>query len=622
MSETPPRATLSSEGQALVAYLDRRDWRLEDALDEKALRALLADAPLVTVMEVGGVSRDEARALTPADLYRLWLEVSSPDRGPRYAAWFNLGVELSARGALDEAALAYQNAVAEKPDLHVAAVNLGLVLESQGKHAAALAVWEQALQPVEARTALLNHQGRLLETLDRFEEAETLLYKSLLLDPHQHDAYTHWLHLRLKMCAWPVFGPPLPGRSVGEMIQGAGGLSVLSLFDDNARINEWVESWLVRKMPQPCEQLAPPEGYAHDKIRIGYLSSDYCLHPISMLMVEVLERHDRSSFEIIGYCSSPEDGSGLRQRILAAFDRVERVRDLSDEALARRIRADEIDILVDLNGLTEGTRLGALRWRPAPVQVTYLGYVGSMPIPELDYAIADRYVVPEALAHDFYPQPLYMPRVYQANDTQAEIGPEETRADVGLPEDRFIYCCFSNTYKITEEIFEAWMSILRRVENSVLWVLARNPWAQASMRRHAEARGVDPARLIFAAPTGPAQYLSRLRLADLFLDTYPYNSGTTASDALRMGLPMVTLAGRTFSSRMAGSLLHQVGLGACVAETLDDYINIAARLGASPAAYRPVRESLAGDIWRRTLGDTAAFVHDLEEQFRRIRKAP
>lgn len=604
------------------AYLDRFDWNISSAAEEHAFRALLCRCSFLTVMDLVEYSRAHGKSLRAGAIYRLWLEEVPAGTNGIYAAWFNLGVELANGGDGDNAEKAYYNALALRPDLYGAAVNLGLLQENQGKPDAALQVWATALQPDEGRIALLNHRGRLLEMQGRLKEAEGELFRSLLTDPHQFDAYSHWLHIRLKMCAWPVFGSGIPGLSDEDMLQGATGLSILALFDDNKLTNQWVASWLERRLPKPPARLSPETGYRHDKIRIGYLSSDYNLHPISMLTAELFELHDRSRFKVYGYCSSRDDGSYLRQRVLSAFDKVTVISRMSDEQAAQAIRDDEIDILVDLNGLTEGTRMGVVRWRPAPVQMTYLGFVGSLPVPELDYVIADHFVAPPELTADFHPKPLYMPHCYQVNDSKTPIGSAETRAALGLPDDKFIFCCFSNTYKITAEIFDCWMQILARVDNSVLWVLARNEWARENMLRRADHYGVARDRVIFASPTSPQQYLARMPLADVFLDTYPYNSGTTASDALRMGLPILTLSGKTFSSRMAGSLLKAVGAEDGIAASYDEYVEIGVELGNNPERYGKFRASLAGDAWMRSLGDTPTFVRDYENLLQSIVVTP
>jgi predicted O-linked N-acetylglucosamine transferase (SPINDLY family) len=291
---------------------------------------------------------------------------------------------------------------------------------------------------------------------------------------------------------------------------------------------------------------------------------------------------------------------------------------MSDEQLAHTIRQDEIDILIDLNGITQGTRLAALRWRPAPVQVTYLGYIGAIPLPDLDYMVADEFVIPKDRAHLYHPAPLYLPGSYQVNDSKLPIGAPMSRAELGLPDDKFVFCCFSNNYKITEEIFGAWVEILKRTDNSVLWVMADNEWSRGNMAARMAAAGIDLQRLIFAGRVDPAQYLSQLRCANLFLDTFPYNAGTTASDALRMGLPIVTYSGQSFVGRMAGSLLHALGMDRGITHTIPDYINRAVELASDADLYKDYRSALDQGAWTEILGNTEKVTANMEDLYRSI----
>lgn len=562
-----------------------------------------------------------AAPATGIGAYRAWL-AANPDSPQRFAAWFNLGVLLMQAAERAAAIIAYRQALALKPDLYQAAVNLGVALELDGRAEEALALWQGALQPDDARVALLNHRGRVLESLKRYGEAERELHASLLLRPDQPDVVQHWSHLRQKGCLWPVHGANLPGLDAEALPLRCGPLGALALTDDPALQRRIGEAWIARKVPAAPVRLAPARGYAHDRIRIGYLSSDFCRHAMGFLIVELLERHDRSRFEVFGYCSTRDDGSDLRRRILGALDHHVPIGALDEEAAARRIRADEIDILVDLNGLTHGARLGALRWKPAPVQATYLGYVGPVPLPELDWMICDGVTVPAEQAAHYAPRPLPLDGLYQANDGRPPSLPVLTRATEGLPQDALVLCCFNNFYKVTPPVFGAWMEILRRVPRSMLWLTEDNATGIASLRRHAAEAGVAPARLHFASRCEPAHYMARLGLADVFLDTFPYNAGTVASDALRMGLPIVTLAGRSFASRMATSLLTAIGLTDGIARTVEDYVAKAVAL-ADPARLAAARGMLAGgEAWLRSVGDTDAFARRMERAFERILLRP
>ena len=613
---------LPANFQQMRELIEQKNWVVAFAAEDPMYRPLMQTLSFMDIQELVIAAKSIGRTDAVVPLYSSWIDVNGQTSPQVYAVWFNLGVELSTAGDVDNAITAYRNALVLKPDCYQASINLGLQLETKGLTDAAIDIWSQALQPDDARTMLLNHRGRVLENLKRLKEAEDLLFTSLLTKPDQSDVIHHWLYLRQKMCAWPVFGDPIPGMPKEELANRMGPLSLLALVDDLAFQDRFVVEWLDRKAPPAQPRLSPEDGYAHQRLRIGYMSSDYCNHPISFLMAELFERHDRSKFDVYGYCCSPEDGSDTRRRVIAGFDHFTRIGGLDDRHLAHKIREDEIDILVDLNGLTANTRMFALRWRPAPVQVTYLGYIGPIPLPELDYILCDDFAIPPDQAKSYRPTPLYIPGLYQVNDTKLPVNPIPPRAAARLPEDRFVFCCFSNNYKITEEIFEAWMTILERVDNAVMWLLADNVWAHDNMVSRAKAHGIDPARLIFTDRVPPPEYLARLALADLFLDTFPYNAGTTASDALRMGLPVVTLMGKTFAARMAGDLLHSIGLEWGITTSLDDYVEKAVEAATNPVKYREIRQAVGGDAWRRTVGNIEVFMPRLEEVYQRIAKRP
>ncbi len=610
-----------------MAELRRQAWRLAgrhaptDGLAIEAdrdLRRCLAEmniADLVEMVDTLKIKDGDTRSIT---LYRCWIAQS--DHKPRqlFPAWYNLGVQLVAAGATSEARAAFETALVHKSDLAAAAINAGLCREEMADFEGALGVWGKALQSDEDRTTLLNHRGRLFEKLKQYDEAERAFECSLLTDPTQTDVIHHWAGVKTKACSWPLFGE-VPGLDRDFVLTATGALSVLALTDDSALQDRANEAWIARKMaPRGIPRLSPSSGYAHGKLRIGYMSSDFCLHPMAYLVADLFEQHDRNAFTIYGYCSTKDDDSDVRRRVLASFDHVTSILDMTDEEAARAIRADEIDILVDLNGMTLGTRLPVLQWRPAPVQMTYLGYNGPIPLPELDYIVADRYVIPPSLAVRHRPAPLYLTSCYQANDRFLPVATGETRAAAGLPEGVFVFCCFSNSYKVTEEMFAAWIAILRRTENTILWLYADSEAAQRNLTRRFAQAGLPESRLVFAARNHPEVYRARLALADLFLDTFPYNAGTTASDALRVGLPVVTLAGRSFISRMAASLLHAVGLDEGVVHTLDAYVELAIDLARDPLRYRVFREAVSGDAWARTLGDTPAFTRDYEAALKRV----
>ena len=579
-------------------------------------RAAAALSPLGAIELSGGAAPEDAELLL-----RLWLARHGEEPGA-FGAWFNLGALLTARGDRAEAAEAFAAALRRRPDLHAASVNLGLALEAAGERERAIEAWRRALPPPELRQALHNHLGRALEDAGRLAEGSEELRASLLLAPDQPDVQQHWLHMRQRMAAWPVLDPAMPGLPEAVQAMNVGPLGALALHEDPAAQREVAAAWLARKVAPAPLRLAPERGHAGEgaRIRLGYLSSDFCRHAVSLLMAGVFERHDRTAFEVFGYDTAPgDDGSEVRARVLAALDHHRPVAPLTDEAAARRILADRIDILIDLNGLTRGARPGILRWKPAPVQATYLGYIGSVPLPELDWLLCDAVSIPEEEAAHYAPRPLPIEGCYQANDDRVPELPPVSREGEGLPEAGVVLACFSHHYKITPAVFAAWAEVARRVPGSVLWLLDGGPESRANLGAHWAAAGLDPGRLRFAPRAEPARYLARLGLADVFLDTWPCNAGAAASDALRMGVPIVTLAGRAFAGRMAASLLASVGLAEpCVARDAEGYVRRAVALAGDGRRRAMMRAHLVGGAWARTLGDTEGFTRRFEAALRRI----
>lgn len=554
-------------------------------------------------------------------LYDFWLGAHGTEP-VACAAWFNLGVARMKAGNPGSAVDAYRAALRLKPDMTEAAINLGSALEASGQTEAALGAWRAALPPAALRRTLHNQLGRTLENQGRLGAAADELRASLLISPHQEDVQQHLLHIRQRITAWPVTALDVPGLTEAEAAFHCGPLAALALYDDPKLQAASAADWIARKAPPAPAHLAPKQGYDHDRIRIGYLSTDFCRHAMSFLIVELLELHDRTRFEIYGYDASPEDGSAIRARVIGALDHHIPIHNLSDEAAARAILADEIDILIDLNGLTKGARLGILRWKPAPVAMTYLGYIGPIPLPELDYILCDEVTVPQSMESAYQPQPLRIAGCYQANDSHAPTLPPVSRASEGLPEGAFVYTCVSHHYKLTAAMWEGWCRIVAATENSVLWLIDDNPESRAALTTRWQAAGLGADRLIFAPRVDPDRYRARLALADLFLDTHPYNAGTIASDALRMGLPMVTLQGKAFAARMASSLLTAVGLTECITQSQGEYEARAIMLCQNRTALNWMKAHLSADTWARTLGDAADFTRRFEAALKKALRRP
>lgn len=563
-------------------------------------------------------ARLESAALSPlaAVLYQTWLSRTVSPYA--HAVNFNLGSTLTNLGDLAGAEAAYRRALTMAPTFAQPRLNLGLLFERAGQVDAAMAEWnwivsncprDEATKPLIQLA--LNHLGRVMEARKQFPDADGYLTQSLLLEPNQPDVLHHWVFLRQKQCLWPVYAD-VPGVSKESMREATSALAMLSISDDPQEqlhaAQQFVEIKLAKKLPHLTEHKA----YGHRKLRIAYCSSDFCLHPVSLLTVQMFELHNRELFEVYGYCWSPEDGSAVRQRVKAAMDHFFTIHQMTDEEAARLIRSNEIDILIDLQGQTSGARANILAYRPAPIQITYLGLPATTGFPFIDYVIADEFLVPPAEAQYYSEKPLYMPHIYQVSDRKRQQGPKPTRASCGLPEQGFVFCSFNNSYKYTPEVFDVWLSLLRKVPGSVLWLLADNPWAESNLRKVAESKGFTPDRLVFATRVSPENYLARYLVADLFLDTFPFNAGTTANDCLWMGCPLVTMTGRSFGARMAGALLTAAGLPELITYNLADYEAAALRLANDPARCAQLRATLEAVREHGVLFDTPKFVSDLE----------
>ena len=594
---------------------------LDESFEQCVLKAWRGDLDLAAVMECA--SKVEAVGGRPlaAVLYQTWL---SRTRSPlAHIANFNLGAMLGAEGDIAGAEAAYRAAIALAPNFVHPRLNLGSTLERAGKVDEALAEWRWVVQHVSLAQPenkplvlmALNQLGRVLEIQKQFYEATYFLTRSLTIDPDQVDVAHHLISLRQKQCAWPVYAK-VPRVSQTFLEESTSALSMLSVSDDPAEQLAAARRYVSKKLLSGLPVLTNPKGYKHARIRVGYCSSDFSNHPVSMLTVGLFELHDRKQFEVYGYCWSPEDGSALRQRVIGAMDHFTRIDQMSDDEAAQRIRADEIDILIDLQGQTAGARANILGYRPAPIQITYLGLPATTGLPSIDYVIADRFLIPEDEAQHYSEKPLYMPDVYQVSDRKRLIGAKPSRESCGLPAGAFVFCSFNNNYKFTPEVFDIWMRILRRVPNSVLWLLADNQWAQDNLTLEALARGVDSSRLIFAPRVSPENYLARYQAADLFLDSFPFNAGTTANDALWLGLPVLTCTGRCFASRMAGALLTSAGLPELITYNFTDYEEKAVWLANNPGECARLSAKLADVRENGVLFDTPRFVKNLESRLK------
>jgi predicted O-linked N-acetylglucosamine transferase (SPINDLY family) len=570
-----------------------------------------------------GQAEQLQKAGRPADaarLYETW--IAANDSPAKCVALFNWGVLLAAMGELDRADAAYREAFAQNPKLHQARINAGLVAERKHNEAEALKLWLDvaaaatgAEAPPDAlpfATIALNHVGRLQESRRQYAAAEAALANSLRFNPAQPDAIQHWVHLRQKQCTWPVFAP-MAEVSVNALLASTSPLAMLAAHDDPAL--QWLasSSFVRRKYPLVEGRLARPRARGKGAIRIGYLSGDLCTHAVGLLMAELLESHDRTAFTVIAFDFSPEDGTAHRARLRRACDEMINIRALDDRTAAQVISDTQIDVLIDLHGLSSGARPGILALRPAPLIGTYLGFIGTTSLPWIDFVITDHFTLPDVLTPYVSERPLYIDGSMIPLHSEPVTTCRFTRHDVGLPDNAMVLACFNNVYKFNPELFDCWLRVLQRSEQSVLWLLDDNVWATTALREHAARAGIGPDRIVFAPRCTHAEYREKLTLADLYLDTFPYNAGSTARDVLDAALPMVTLAGRTMVSRMAGGMLHAARLGDLVTTSYDDYEDLIVELAADPARLASIRARMhdSADEWTAA---PAALIRSLERQ--------
>jgi predicted O-linked N-acetylglucosamine transferase (SPINDLY family) len=590
----------------------------------------------------------------------------------------NRGTVLQSLGRYDEALADYDAALAVAPDYVEALNNRGSVLQDLKRPAEALAAYDQALRLAPRYAAAFNNRGSALLDLRRFADALGCFDRALALRPQDAEAlnnrgnalqglmrydeavasYDRALEIRpdypeaqsnrggalqqlkrhdealvsferagaqphafggaamaaLNLCDWERMeriGAQMPARiAAGEAVPP---WVLLGYCGDEMLQLQCAANAIRQRFPvlPPAMATLP---YTHGRIRLAYISSDFLHHPVAAQIAQLIENHDRSRFEVFGISTGNDDGSTQRKRLMRAFDQFCDVKDRHPRAIAELIRGLEIDLLVDLNGHTQGDNFETMSHRPAPVQATWLGYAGTTGAPFIDYLIADRIVAPNSRA--FSEKLSYMPNCFFPTDTDNVIGAAPSRAQAGLPDGAFVFCSFNNNFKFTAPIFAIWMRLLAQIPGSVLWLKKPGDAAARNLKQAAQQRGVDPARLIFAGGAPLDVHFARHSLADLFLDTLPYNAHATTCDALWAGLPVLTCKGTAYAGRVAASMLRAAGLPELVTETAEAYENLALALARDPARLKMLRDRLAGR--NSPLFDTPRFARDLEGLYEKM----
>ncbi len=513
--------------------------------------------------------------------------------------------------------------------------NLANALRELGKLAEAEQHYRQAIQHAPEDADAYNNLGNVQRELGQLDKAIASYEQALKLNPQLYHAKVHLVHQKQHICDWQdltvsieeirswVKTQPLAQVSPFAFLAMPG----TTMAEQKQCADQWVK---LRYAPLFAQAQALNFSYQplkqDRKIRIGYLSADFRLHPLAFLISELIELHDRSQFEVIGFSFGVNDQSAARHRLEKAFDQFHDIRLLPETEAAAKIHSCSIDILVDLTGFTQTSRSGIAALRPAPVNVNWLGFPGTMGSyvegdsshPLFDYIITDRFISPAETAQHYAEKIAALPLVYQPNDRKRPVGKMPSREACKLPADQFVFCCFNQTFKITPAIFAVWMRLLKALPNSVLWLMECNAWAKQNLQNEAEKAGIDQTRLIFAPRVPIDEHLARHAHADLFLDTLPYNAHTTCSDALWMGLPVLTCSGETFASRVAGSLLNAAGLPELVTNDLQSYEAKALHCATDPQALLTLKTRLAQAKTDSPLFDTAFFAQSLESLYREM----
>jgi len=530
-----------------------------------------------------------------------------------------LGRALGALARRDEALASFDRAVALAPDLARAHANRADLLAEMARPEEAIESYDRALALAPDSHADWFNRGTALIAAAHHDEALASFDRAIALQPELADAEVLLpprLLSKLRICDWTNLDDEI--ARLLSMIREGKPLSVpyavVAIPSSAADQLQCARSYVLHQPSHP--QIWQGEIYAHERLRIAYLSADFREHATAYLTAGLFEHHDKSRFEITAISFGPDDHSPMRQRLTAAFENFVDVHGHSDQAIADLMRRHEIDIAVDLMGFTKDHRLGVLARRAAPIQVNYLGYPGTVGAPYVDYILADATVIPEE-QNGFYSEKIVrLADTYQINDDRRPIAQRTLRrAECGLPDDAFVFCCFNNPQKILPETFAIWLRLLHQVGNSVLWLLEGSAAACANLRAEAQKRGVPPHRLIFAPKIAMAEHLARQRLADLFLDTLPYNAHTTASDALWAGLPVLTCLGATFAGRVAASLLKAVGLDELITRSAAEYEALALSLARDPARLASIRDKLARNRNTFPLFDTARATRQIESAY-------
>jgi predicted O-linked N-acetylglucosamine transferase (SPINDLY family) len=562
---------------------------------------------------LGNLMKDLGQADVAIKNYQKAIEIN-----PSFAhAYNNLGSTLMSLGRLKESILSFEKAISLDPRNILAHNNLGTVLSTLGQLKAGVKSIEKALEIDSDFAEAHNSLGNIYRRLKQREKALLCYERAYAIKPDMNFVLGSLINIKMHLCIWSNLESYLEDLTtqIKNNKKVIGSFNLFGLIDDSALHRKTTEIRINSAHPRNTSLPAINPYPRRSKIRIGYFSADFKIHPVTTLTAELYEVHNRERFEIHAFSYGPDTNDAMNLRIKAGVDHFHNVEAMSHKDIALLARSLEIDIAVDLTGYTAKSRTDIFAMSAAPIQLSYIGFLGTMAADYYDYLIADPVMIPKESQQHYAEKIVYLPS-FQVNDSK-DLPPDITltRQDVGLPETGFVFCCFNNTWKITPEIFDSWARILNAVEDSVLIIYIDNKIAEKNLIKEIKIRSINPNRLIFADRYERPEYLARYRVADLFLDTHPYNAGTTASDALKMGLPLITMQGESFNSREAASILTSINLPELITHTPKEYEALAIDLATHPEKLKVIKDKLADNLSTAPLFDTKRFTKNIESAY-------
>ena len=543
---------------------------------------------------------------------------------PNFAEAYNeQGNALNELKKLEEAIKSYNNAININPEYADAYYNKGLVFHELKKLESAVQNYDKAIKINPKHIMSHNNKGFALQQLKKVDASLKSYNEAYKINPNFNFLFGKLIHTKNKLCKWETFDEDI--NSLKEKLNknkvASLPFSILSLYDSPLLQRKTSEMYIKETFPKKNISKPITKSLANKKIRLGYYSADFYNHAMSYLLAKLFELHDKSKFEIIAFSFSPERNDEMSKRISNAFDQFIKVNFKTDKEISELSRELKIDIAIDLMCFTTNSRTGIFSEKCAPIQINYLGYPGTSGANFIDYIIADKNLIPKKNQKYYSENIIYLPNTYQVRDSTQKISNKIfTKDELGLPKNSFVFCCFNQNYKITPSVFDIWMRLLKKVEKSVLWLIKDNDVAVYNLKKEAEKRGVKSDRIIFAKHMPVSEHLARHKIADLFVDTFPYTAHTTCSDALWSGLPVITRTGQSFASRVAGSLLNAVNLKELITKTEKEYEDLILKLAKNPKQLKEIKNKLKKNRLKEPLFNSKLYTKKIESAYKKIYK--